>query len=101
MDGFAKVSRSRSRSCADQVEEYAIDLHWTDHRFAKGHKIMVQIQSTWFPLIDRNPQKFVPNIFEAKASDYQIASQRIYRTAETATHLELSVMPAGIHKTAD
>ena len=61
---------------AGQVEEYAIDLHWTDHRFKKGHKIMVQIQSTWFPLIDRNPQKFVPNIFEAKASDYQAASQR-------------------------
>ena len=79
---------------AGHVEEYAVDLHWTDHRFQKGHKIMVQIQSTWFPLIDRNPQKFVPNIFEAKASDYQTASQRVYRTPEKATHLELSVMQA-------
>jgi uncharacterized protein len=78
-----------------EVAEFAVDLHWTDHRFAKGHKIMVQIQSTWFPLIDRNPQKFVPNIFEAKASDYQTASQRVYRTPEKATHIELSVMPAG------
>jgi putative CocE/NonD family hydrolase len=80
---------------AGQVEEFAVDLHWTDHRFAKGHKIMVQIQSTWFPLIDRNPQKFVPNIFDAKASDYQTASQRVYRVGERATHLELSVIPAG------
>jgi putative CocE/NonD family hydrolase len=80
---------------AGQVAEYAVDLHWTDHRFAKGHKIMVQIQSTWFPLIDRNPQTFVPNIFEAKASDYQTASQRVYREPARATHLELSVIPSG------
>src|SRR5262249_8718013 len=46
-----------------EVNEYAIDLHWNHHCFRKGHKIMVQVQSTWFPLIDRNPQKFVPNIF--------------------------------------
>ncbi len=76
-----------------QVEEYPIDLHWTDHSFRKGHKILVQIQSTWFPLIDRNPQKFVPNIFDAKATDYQTASQRVYRAPGRATHLELSVMP--------
>ena len=86
---------------ADEVAEYAVDLHWTDHRFAKGHKIMVQIQSTWFPLIDRNPQKFVPNIFEAKASDYRAANQRVYRAPGQATHLELSVIPAGSHKVAD
>jgi len=76
-----------------QVEHYPIDLHWTDHRFKKGHKIMVQIQSTWFPLIDRNPQKFVTNIFEAKASDYTAATQRVYRAPERATHLEMSVSP--------
>jgi putative CocE/NonD family hydrolase len=80
---------------AGEIEEYAIDLHWVDHRFKKGHKLMVQVQSTWFPLIDRNPQKFVPNIFEAKASDYQTASQRVYRTAAGATCLELSVIQAG------
>ena len=54
---------------------------------------MVQIQSTWFPLIDRNPQKFVPNIFEAKASDYTAATQRVYRAPGKATHIELSVLP--------
>ncbi len=78
---------------AGKVEHYPIDLHWTDHRFKKGHKIMVQIQSTWFPLIDRNPQTFVPNIFEAKASDYVAATQRVYRGPARATHLELSVLP--------
>jgi len=56
---------------------------------------MVQIQSTWFPLIDRNPQKFVPNIFDAKATDYPTAIQRVYRAPGRATHLELSVMPVG------
>ena len=86
---------------AGQVEGYAVDLHWADHRFAKGHKMMVQIQSTWFPVIDRNPQKFVPNIFEAKATDYQRASQRVYRAPGQATHLELSVMPAGSRQAAD
>ena len=47
------------------------NLHTQDYRFKKGHRIMVQVQSTWFPLIDRNPQTFVPNIFEAKEADYQ------------------------------
>jgi putative CocE/NonD family hydrolase len=77
-----------------QVEEYPIDLHWTDHCFKKGHKVMVQIQSTWFPLIDRNPQRFLPNIFEAKSADYQTSIQRVYRAPERATHIELSVVPA-------
>ena len=53
---------------------------------------MVQIQSTWFPLIDRNPQKYVPNIFEARASDYVAANQRVYRTPGRATHLEMAVV---------
>ena len=68
---FRKSFEQPEPVVSGQVEEYPIDLHWTDHRFKKGHKIMVQIQSTWFPLIDRNPQKFVPNIFEAKATDYR------------------------------
>jgi uncharacterized protein len=75
-----------------QVEPYAIDLHWADHRFKKGHKIMVQVQSTWFPLIDRNPQNFVPNIYEARVSDYTVATQRVFRSPGRASHLELAVM---------
>ena len=53
---------------------------------------MVQVQSTWFPIIDRNPQKYVPNIFEATESDFQAATHKIYRSAEFASHIELSVM---------
>lgn len=76
----------------NKVAEYVIDLHQMDHRFLKGHKIMVQVQSTWFPIIDRNPQKYVENIFLAKAEDYIAATQRIYRTSEFASHLVLPVV---------
>jgi hypothetical protein len=78
---------------ANQPEEYHLDLHTNDHVFLKGHRIMVQVQSTWFPLIDRNPQKFVPNIFEAKEADFQKATQRIYRSSSEASSIVLPVMP--------
>ena len=76
----------------DEVTEYAIDLHTNDHAFRKGHRIMVQVQSTWFPLIDRNPQKFVPNIFEATDADYKPATQRVYRAGKYASHVTLPVL---------
>lgn len=76
---------------ANSVQEYHIDLHNADHVFLKGHRIAIQIQSSWFPLIDRNPQRFVPNIFEAKPEDFQIATQRIYRSQRYPTHIELPV----------
>jgi putative CocE/NonD family hydrolase len=72
-----------------KVEEYTINLHTQDHVFRKGYRIMVQVQSTWFPIIDRNPQKFVPNIFEANESDFQVATQKIYRSAVYPSHLEI------------
>ncbi|MBV8807103.1 MAG: hypothetical protein JO033_00390, partial [Acidobacteriaceae bacterium] len=62
----------------NQPLKYTIDLHTNDHVFFKGHRIMVQVQSTWFPVYDRNPQQFVPNIFKASESDYREAVQRIY-----------------------
>jgi uncharacterized protein len=74
------------------VTPFTIDLHTANHVFKKGHRIMVQVQSTWFPIIDRNPQKFVTNIFEAKESDFQKATQRIYRSKEQASRVEISVM---------
>jgi putative CocE/NonD family hydrolase len=74
-----------------RVNEYRIDLHGNDYAFLKGHRIMVQVQSTWFPLYDRNPQKFVPNIFLAQESDYQRASQRIYRSSRYPSHVSVSV----------
>jgi len=80
----------------NKVEEYVVDLHTQDYRFRKGHKIQVQVQSSWFPLIDRNPQKFVPNIFEAKDSDFQRATQRIFRSRSAASHVELPVV-TGAH----
>ena len=76
----------------NKFEEYVIDLHSNDHVFLKGHKIMVQVQSTWFPVIDRNPQKFVPNIFKAQDSDYQRATQRISRSKRFASYVELPVV---------
>ncbi|MBM3979881.1 MAG: CocE/NonD family hydrolase [Planctomycetes bacterium] len=74
------------------VEPYTIDLVWGHHRFRKGHKIMVQISSSWFPVIDRNPQKFVPNIFEATDADFQKATQRVYRGEKYPSHVELDVL---------
>jgi putative CocE/NonD family hydrolase len=61
----------------NEVIEYAWSLHTQNYTFRKGHRIMVQVQSTWFPLIDRNPQTFVPNIFEARAEDFRPATHRI------------------------
>ena len=63
-----------------------------DHVFLKGHQIMVQIQSTWFPVIDRNPQKFVPSIYKAVTSDYVPATQRVYCAGKMASYIELPVM---------
>ena len=72
--------------------QYKFALPTANHVFLPGHRIMVQIHSSWFPLYDRNPQKFVPNIFWAKAADYQKATQRIYHTPEKASFLELPVV---------
>lgn len=75
----------------DQVTDFTIDLHTADHRFLKGHKIMVQVQSSWFPLIDRNPQTFVENIFLAQALDYKPATQRVFRSKQYPSHIVLPV----------
>jgi putative CocE/NonD family hydrolase len=74
-----------------QVTEFKWSLHGADHTFLKGHKIMVEVQSSWFPLYDRNPQTFVPNIMTAPASAYKAATQTIYGSAGYPSHLEFSV----------
>jgi hypothetical protein len=74
-------------------EKIAFTMPGITHTFRKGHRIMVQIQSTWFPLIDRNPQRFVPNIFEAKEGDFQAATQRIYHAGGQASQITLQVVP--------
>jgi putative CocE/NonD family hydrolase len=74
---------------------YRFALPTVNHVFLPGHRIMVQIQSSWFPLYDRNPQTFVPNIFWAKPGDYQKAEQRIYRGPAQASFVELPVVTGG------
>jgi putative CocE/NonD family hydrolase len=71
---------------------YTFALPTANHVFKPGHRIMVQVQSTWFPLYDRNPQTFVPNIFFAKPSDYVKATQRVYHAAGAASAIELPVV---------
>lgn len=75
-----------------KVELYNIDLHGIDHVFKKGHKIMVQVQSSWFPIIDRNPQKYVPSIYKAKESDYIKATEMIYHSVGAASCIALPMM---------
>ena len=75
------------------VERYTVDLHQQLYTFRSGHRIMVQVQSTWFPLYDRNPQTFVANIFEAPASAYHAETHRIYRTSAQPSGVEVMVLP--------
>ena len=77
------------------VASYTVDLHQQSYTFRRGHRIMVQVQSTWFPLYDRNPQTYVPNIFLAPASAYRAQTHRIYRTAAQSSHVEVMVLPTG------
>ncbi len=74
------------------VDHYAIAFPGNDHVFLKGHRIMVQVQSTWFPVIDRNPQRFVPNIFLAGAADFQPATQRVFRSGKHASYVAMPVV---------
>jgi putative CocE/NonD family hydrolase len=76
----------------NKPEEFIISLHDINHTFKKGHRIMIQVQSSWFPVIDRNPQKFLPNIFLAKDSDFIRATHKIYFTSQFPTCIELPVM---------
>jgi putative CocE/NonD family hydrolase len=73
--------------------EWRIPLRDRDHVFLKGHRLMVQVQSTWFPLIDRNPQKFGPSIYAATAADFTKATQRVYCSPSLPSHLVLPVVP--------
>jgi putative CocE/NonD family hydrolase len=75
--------------------DFTVDLHQQSYDFRKGHRIMVQIQSTWFPLYDRNPQTWVPNIFQAKASDFKAQTHRIWHTPQHASHVAVTVVRGG------
>jgi putative CocE/NonD family hydrolase len=86
--GFSKATPIPPRT----VTAFRSNLQQQLYRFKRGHRIMVQIQSTWFPLYDRNPQTFVPNIFEAKASDFKAQTHRIWRTAKYPSHIAVGVL---------
>ena len=79
----------------DAVNKYEVPFPANDHVFRAGHRIMVQVQSTWFPVIDRNPQRFVPNIFAAADGDFRPATQRIYRSGDRASYIALPVVSRG------
>ncbi len=74
-----------------QPVEYKFSLHAADHVFLKGHRVMVQVQSSWFPLYDRNPQQFLPNIMTAAKDDFKAATEKIFWSADHPSHLELPV----------
>jgi hypothetical protein len=95
----ADIFRGRYRESLETPKPIAPDkpllYHWTlptaNHVFLPGHRIMVQVQSSWFPLYDRNPQTFVPNIFWAKPADYKKAVQHVFHSPEQASFIELPV----------
>ena len=75
----------------NKIEHVKFDMQDAAHRFKKGHKIMIQIQSSWFPLVDRNPQKFV-NIYKATEGDFQKATHRIYTSGKSSSYIGVSVV---------
>ena len=89
---FRKSFSSPAPLTSGKPEEFVIGLHDINHSFKKGHHIMIQIQSSWFPIIDRNPQKYVSNIFEANETDFIKATQTIYCNNQYATYIDLPVM---------
>ncbi len=79
-----------------EVNEYKWSLHGVDHTFLKGHRIMVEVQSSWFPLYDRNPQTYVPNIMTAPASAYGAQTVTIYDSPKYPSHLELPLATGSV-----
>jgi len=79
---------------AGKVQRYRFALPHVNHVFLPGHRLMLQIQSSWFPIYDRNPQSYVDNIFFAKPADYRKATQRVFRGGATASFIELPVVSA-------
>ncbi len=94
-----EVMRSKFRNSIErpepmvpnEVTKIEFDVRDRYHRFLKGHRIMVQIQSTWFPVIDRNPQRFM-DIYHASEADFQKATQKVFRSATHSSHLKFGVM---------
>ena len=101
----SEVIRGRFRNSYEHPEPFEpgrptrvrLPLQDVFHTFKAGHRVMVQIQSSWFPLVDRNPQKFVPNIFKAGDEDFIRATHRVYHSPRYPTHLKLGVIEPADH----
>jgi len=76
----------------DQVTQVSFELQDVLHTFKRGHRIMVHIQSTWFPMVDRNPQKYVPNIFKADENDFITVTNAVYRSKDYPSHIEVGIL---------
>jgi putative CocE/NonD family hydrolase len=97
----SEIIRGRYRNSFEKPEPFkanepakiTLTLQDVLHTFKKGHRVMVQVHSTWFPLADRNPQKFVPNIFFADEKDFTVATQRVHRSTARTSQIRFSVLP--------
>ncbi len=78
-----------------KIEKIEYEMPDINHTFRQGHRIMVQVQSSWFPLADRNPQKFVPNIYDAKAADFEKATERVYHSRSAGSRVMVNILPSG------
>jgi putative CocE/NonD family hydrolase len=98
----SEIIRGRYRNSFEKPEPFTpnepakilLTLQDVLHTFKKGHRMMVQVHSTWFPLADRNPQKYVPNIFFANDDDFIVATQRVYRSPDRPSQIRVGVLPA-------
>jgi putative CocE/NonD family hydrolase len=88
-NGFTKPEAFKP----NDIAEISFTMNDINHTFRPGHRIMVQVQSTWFPLVDRNPQTFVPSIYEAKESDLKKATQRVFHSSDRPSRIEVLVKP--------
>lgn len=96
----SEIMRSRFRNSFEKPEalkpgeKTTIKFRLQDvlHTFKKGHRIMVQVHSTWFPVFDINPQKYVDNIYKASASDFQKATQRVFHAKDAASHIKVEIL---------
>jgi len=98
----SEVIRGRFRNSHESPEPFVSDaptrvrlpLQDVLHTFRAGHRIMIQVQSTWFPLVDRNPQTFVENIYLAREGDFQAETQRLFRSRDLPSRIRVGVLPA-------
>lgn len=96
----SEVIRGRYRNSYEKPEPFepeettkvSFEMQDVLHTFKRGHRVMIQIQSTWFPLVDRNPQKYIDNIYNAKEADFVKAMHRVYRTKQAASHLSVGIL---------